>query len=487
MNQEEYDDEITVDLKDWFRRVLKKWYLLLLAVIIGAAIAAGIDYARTDASEAEPVSASVQETSASTANNTEVTTFADLQQHANLQTYSEYVALAENYRDYLENSVLMNVDATSVAQTSETYLISTDSEKDYAVFYQVTPDKEMLKKASEATGIDESRISELISISSPVRADAVQVSTGSDQNVSLTVDAEDETDTEEKPIYYVMTATITGQNEEQCDQLAEAVNDLFTRKAASANSSSLSVSLVNEQSRHYQDTTLANKQASICQAYKDALDNAQTIYDSLSDDDKKLADEVISSGKSVDELLTEAKKESVNSTSGMNTDAVSAENNNTVIHAVSAKYLAIGCVIAVVIMLLIELLYYLLDDHVKTEDEIAGTYGISNLGTFRQDTGKQLAEFVGAVLEKQKIKRLFLGNLSVGGDSEQLQQLLAGVCPDVEIVAGDIHKSDKLTASDAVILLTAVDKTRRKDLNRFIDIIRIGDTRMLGYVNMMAD
>jgi capsular polysaccharide biosynthesis protein len=486
VNQEEHDDEITVDLKDWFLRVLKKWYLLVLAVIIGAAAAAGIDYSRADSAEQETVSASAQAVSGQTSDNTEATTFAELQQHADLQTYSEYVALAENYRDYLKNSVLMNVDATSVAQTSETYLISTDSEKDYAVFYQVTPDKEMLKKASEATGIDDSRISELISISSPVRADAVQVSTGSDQNVSLTVDSEDDTDAEEKPIYYVMTVIITGQNEEQCDQLAEAVNDLFARKAATANSSSLSVSLVNEQSRHYQDTSLANNQASICQAYKDALDDAQSIYDSLSDNDKKLADEIISSGKSVDELLTEAKKESVNSASGTDADTVSTANNNSGIHAVSTKHLAIGCVIAAAVMLLIELIYYLLDNHVKTEDEITDTYGISNLGVFRQDTGKQLTEFIAAVLEKQKIKRLFLGELSEGG-SGKLQQLLAEACPDVEILAGDIQESDQLTASDAVILLTAVNKTKRKDLKKFMNIIRISDTKVLGYVNVTAD
>lgn len=465
-------DEVTIDLNDLFKRMFRRWYFLVLAIAIGCAAGFAYDYVsykKAEASwQAQKEVADTEETGIS---------IEEVEKQASLQNYIGDMELCEYYREYLEKSVLMNADVSDMKQETITYLIETDSEKDYSAFYGLTLDETMLEEASESTGIDEAYISELVSISNPERSDSL-----ADVIAQAASQQSDSYGTNRK-IQYVMTVTIVGADESQCQGIAEAAEHLFDRVAKNLANSNLSVTKTGDYLSSYQNDELASKKSSVNESYQTAVSNAKKAYDALSDDEKETADAMLEKGVQWSSVMGSSSAES--------SDNNEASIEEAPVLTVSKKHLAIGAIVMLLLWCVVEVCLYFHDDHVKTESELSDNFGLNRLGSVSDDTTEQyVLKSLSALLAQKKAGSLFLADEIQSEKSEKLCNEIREKNPGMKVSSGSVlstgSDNSALLESDAVVILSSPDQTKRKDVQTVIQTCQFGGKELLGYVSIAS-
>lgn len=488
-------NEIAIDVKDMFRRILKRWYLLIIAFILGAAIGAVYDYTNNADMELDNSEATEQSSS-----DEDKISFDAIQDSADIRNYVSNYQLLQYYNNYVNNSVLMNADTSAMLKRVLTYQIETDNESDFAAFFNIMLDEEAIDEVNNKTGIAKPYVSELFTFHTSgnlnVSNDQVstannQASTVNDQN-SADSDQNDNVlvfrdDTGKLKFLSVVTVEIIAGDEKQSEQLAKVVDDLFDRKMTTIANSDIVLTKSGDYSQQYQDESLANKKVSVYQNLQNAITNTKSAYEQLSDDEKALADKIIASGGYINDNMKFTASGSDKAVSDSTDEMISEAEESAVQNHFNKKHIAAAGILFLLLTVVIEILLYISDQKVKTDNELSDSWHMDRLGIVKNDEMMQnCLRSIASVVTKRNENIIYLADEANTAGSqnlcEQLQEMLNGK----KVVFGTIKESgcdiSDLTSADSVIILSKTGRTERKEVKAVMDACRLSETKLLGFV-----
>ena len=457
--------EISIDVRDMSRKIFSKWKLMILALVVGIAIGAVFDVVkslRTKAPEAPVSDMAVQ-----------ATPYDSFQENAKLRNYITNYNTAKYYESYLNNSVLMNADPSSMYSLSLVYQIDTDSTKDGFLFYDLALDDKALEKAESDTGIKAQYISELIKITDARSADFVKKNSENTKDVFIEKD-------DGGKIIFEIPVTITGKDKDQCQKLAASVDDLFKRTKAKAESSNTVLTKVSESGKDFVDTNLDASKSSAYQSFQTAVNAAQEAYERLSDLEKDEAGKIIA-GKSTMEKSVSKILESY----GVVVERPAEESHPKV--SINRKHLLTGGLVLLLLFIVAEILIYINDQHVKTDDELSNSWNINKLGiSHDEETMKNSLNSIAALANKEHYSSIFIADEVESDESRKFYDSLVKMLPDLKITMARINAEGSdisgLAEADSAILFSKAGKTERKEVNAVKLASGLSDTVLTGYV-----
>jgi|GEM_PF-2775719 len=457
--------EISIDVRDMFRKIFGKWKLLILALVIGMALGACYDLVRSMRTKApETVNQDL---------NVKTTPYDKFQENAKLRSYITNYNTAKYYESYLNNSVLMNADPSKMYTLYLVYQIETDNTKDGFLFHDLAMDDKALDKAGENTGIKKEYISELININDAKSVDFLDKKSKDDKEVVQ------EKDNNGKIIFEI-PVTITGTDKDQCLKLADAVYDLFNRTKKKAESTNTVLTKVSEYGREYVDTNLDSTKSTAYQTFQAAVTASSDSYERLSDLEKEEAAKIIDGKSTMEESVSK-----ILSSYGIVTDNTAVERQTKI--SIDIKHLIAGALILFLFFIVLEVLIYINDKHVKTDDELSNSWNINKLGSSHdEETMKNSLNSLAALLHKENFKSIFIADEVESEESRKFYDSLLKILPDLKITMSKINAEGSdisgLAEAESVILFSKAGKTERKEVNAVKLACGMSQTILTGYV-----
>ncbi len=206
----------TINLKELLEYVLLKWRLLIICVIIFAVVANGYsclksynDALQTRREEQNPDLSQYE----NELKDSEIQEVQDA-----VEDYISYGETYEKYKEYMDNSIKMQLDANAVPTTKIIYQITGNSElKNISdTFVEMFPNDDVFKQINEKTnwGVNSSYINELISVTN---SDMATISLG-EQSASNILENNSQ---ENEPI--LLSIRIISDSQENCEAMKTVV------------------------------------------------------------------------------------------------------------------------------------------------------------------------------------------------------------------------------------------------------------------------
>lgn len=206
----------TISLKELLEYVLLRWRLLIICVIIFAVVANGCSYLKSyndslqTRREEENPDLSQYENELKDSEIQEVQDAVD--------DYISYGETYEKYKEYMDNSIKMQLDANAVPTTKIIYQITGNSElKNISdTFVEMFPNDDVFKQINEKTNwdVNSSYINELISVTN---SDMATISLG-EQSMSNVLENNSQ---ENEPI--LLSIRIISDSQENCEVMETVV------------------------------------------------------------------------------------------------------------------------------------------------------------------------------------------------------------------------------------------------------------------------
>ncbi|SEA32148.1 hypothetical protein SAMN02745687_02510 [Lachnospiraceae bacterium NK3A20] len=255
MGNQYNDDEVEIDLGSMFAAILRRWKMILVAIIVAAVTAGGIGcYAgfRENAGRYSDESlAAVQD---------KLTQSQIAMVDQLYERYKAYRNKIDDNQRYLANSILMNLDPNNISTQKVEYLVTSDQENVVNSFAGLTLGMDDYQAIADSLGtdVDTRYIYEVVNIAALGSSDnADEVNVTSDAGKDLWKGG-----TITNGYRQLMDVTIVAQSKEHCEAIADIVDAALKAQASKLQAAgvTLTLSVVGDNYTESVSTALANQQ-----------------------------------------------------------------------------------------------------------------------------------------------------------------------------------------------------------------------------------
>lgn len=476
-----YEDDMEIDLVDLLFYLLKKWRSLIVAIVIGAILGAGLYVVKNHQQQAEQAA---QE--AELLKNDEDEAFDEKDYNiskdtkVNMDIAYQYRQLYNKQLEYNQKSIIMQLDPNEVyAGVLEYYISAGNNTGLLSELYQnILNDDDILEELKDASGFkcETPYIKELIS------------SYVSDDNAAF-INVNSNVENVEKHSF--VTYRVVSTNQKSCEKMLQVLRERVEALQAEYEETygAYGASEVSSAISQVTDTTYLNAQRDNVDRLSNYLATMKNAESAFSDDEKTYY---------TNKYLA---KEYVDSDNSEEAKAVLLEEAEPVS---KVKWLAIGVILLVMIWGGYYVIRYLLDSRVKTVSELQNTYHLPIIGTVQTGTSnskgldkmldhlhqntKQKPDTLEYVI--QAINTMKVGELVLCGDTEipevkKLMEKLSDSCEHMKIgdfISKNIESLEHAKAAGNEILVVRIDKNRRKEIEKEIESCRLQKISMVGVV-----
>lgn len=476
-----YEDDMEIDLVDLLFYLLKKWRSLIVAIVIGAILGAGLYVVKNHQQQAEQAA---QE--AELLKNDEDEAFDEKNYNiskdtkVNMDIAYQYRQLYNKQLEYNQKSIIMQLDPNEVyAGVLEYYISAGNNTGLLSELYQsILNDDDILEELKDASGFkcDTPYIKELISSSS-----------GDDKATVINVNSNGENVEKHSFVTYRVVST----NQKSCEKMLQVLRERVEALRAEYEETygAYGVSEVSSVISQVTDTTYLNAQRDNVDRLSNYLSTMKNAESNFSDDEKTYY---------TNKYLA---KEYVDSDNAEEAKAVLLEEAEPVS---KVKWLAIGVILLVVIWGGYYVVRYLLDPRVKTVSELQNTYHLPVIGIVQtaannskgldkmldhlyQNTKQKpdtLEYVVQAINAMQTEKSVLCGDTEIP-EIKKLMEKLSDSCEHMKIgdfISKNIESLEHAKAAGNEILVVRIDKNRRKEIEKEIESCRLQKISMVGVV-----
>ena len=476
-----YEDDMEIDLVDLLFYLLKKWRSLIVAIVIGAILGAGLYVVKNHQQQAEQAA---QE--AELLKNDEDEAFDEKNYNiskdtkVNMDIAYQYRQLYNKQLEYNQKSIIMQLDPNEVyAGVLEYYISAGNNTGLLSELYQsILNDDDILEELKDASGFkcDTPYIKELISSSS-----------GDDKATVINVNSNGENVEKHSFVTYRVVST----NQKSCEKMLQVLRERVEALRAEYEETygAYGVSEVSSAISQVTDTTYLNAQRDNVDRLSNYLSTMKNAESNFSDDEKTYY---------TNKYLA---KEYVDSDNAEEAKAVLLEEAEPVS---KVKWLAIGVILLVVIWGGYYVVRYFLDPRVKTVSELQNTYHLPVIGIVQtaannskgldkmldhlyQNTKQKpdtLEYVVQAINAMQTEKSVLCGDTEIP-EIKKLMEKLSDSCEHMKIgdfISKNIESLEHAKAAGNEILVVRIDKNRRKEIEKEIESCRLQKISMVGVV-----
>lgn len=483
-----YEDEMEIDLIDMMFYLLKKWRGLLLAVLIGVIVGAGLYVVKNrqqQAEQAQKASELVQADEDEEFDESDYKISKD--SRAAMEIAYQYRQLYNKQQEYNSKSIIMQLDPNAVYTGELKYYISAGNNTGFiGVLYQnVISDEDILEELKDASGLDcdTQYIKELIdSVIADESGTSININSG---------DGMDSVNAVVKNSF--VTYKVISTSQDSCEQMLQVIREKVDQLNAEAieQYGSYSVVEVGDHVGLVTDNTYLTKQKTNVDqlnTYSTAVKNAEKDF---SDEEKTYYNKKYLAKEYAEKADTEEGK-----------DLLLEEVEAAPVSKV--KWLVIGVILLVMFWGAYYVVKYILDKKVKTVSELQSTYRLQVIGRVAagERTSKGLDKFIDKIYEGikeqpdtldyvvQAVNAMEGGKAVLCGNAEVLE--VKNVMDQLTSECGGLEKGEfcsrsaasleKAKAAGKEILVVCIGKTRRGEIEREMESCRLQKIRVAGVV-----
>ena len=476
-----YEDDMEIDLVDLMFYLLKKWRSLIVAIVIGVILGAGLYVVKNYQQQAEQAA---QE--AELLKNDEDEAF-DEKDHniskdtkVNMDIAYQYRQLYNKQLEYNQKSIIMQLDPNEVYAGVLEYYISAENNTELIseLYQSILNDDDVLEELKDASGLK---------CETPYIKELISSEDGNDKDVAINVNSNGENVEKHSFVTYKVVSTDQKSCEKMLQVLRERVEALQaeheeTYGAYGASEVSSAISQVT-------DTTYLNAQRENVDRLSNYLTTMKNAESAFSDDEKTYY---------TNKYLA---KEYVDSDNAEEAKAVLLEEAEPVS---KVKWIAIGVILLVMIWGGYYVVRYLLDQRIKTVSELQNTYHLPVIGIVQTETNdskgldkmldhlyqntKQkpdtLEYVIQAINAMQTERAVLCGDIEIP-EVKKLMEELSDSCEHMktgDFISKNIESLEHAKVAGNEILVVRVDKNRRKEIEKEIESCRLQKISMVGVV-----
>lgn len=476
-----YEDDMEIDLVDLLFYLLKKWRSLIVAIVIGVILGAGLYVVKNHQQQAEQAA---QE--AELLKNDEDETFDEKDYNiskdtkVNMDIAYQYRQLYNKQLEYNQKSIIMQLDPNAVYAGVLEYHISAGNNTGLLgeLYQNILNEDDVLEELKDASGFK---------CETPYIKEVVSSWTSDDNAAFINVNSNGENVEKHSFVTYRVVSTNQKSCEKMLQVLRERVEALQTENeeiygAYGASEVSSAISQVT-------DTTYLNAQRENVDRLSNYLTTMKNAESAFSEDEKTYY---------TNKYLV---KEYVDSDNAEEAKAVLLEEAEPVS---KVKWIAIGAILLVMTWGAYYVVRYLQDQRIKTVSELQNTYHLPVIGIVQtvannsKGLDKMLEHLYRNIKQKpdtleyviQAINAMQTEKSVLCGDTEipevkKLMEELSNSCEHViigDFISKNIESLKHAKAAENEILVVCVDKNRRKEIEREMESCRLQKINILGIV-----
>lgn len=495
-------DEITIDIRDCIRRILLKWRVICVCMLLGALVMGAVGAMRSYRSvRAEKVSGEVSEAEESLASESEFQEAEEALSSREIREVAAAVQLYETYYEelassltYMQNSVRMQLDPNCVPTLVLQYYIDTD----YQVVYPILDEKDMTSNI----------INSLIS-----RMDTTTIY----ERVAAELEGEPESSYVQELISLgysndLLTITVLGLDQEYCEAIAEVLKNVVEEELDELQTlyGEFDITLISERFSEEVNTSLLSSQQSQVTSMNNIRTSINNLTSSMTDDQKTyyylLLDQTTEENPDVETEEEEMEEEE------------SAASENTSVQWINLKYIFLGLLAGAFLAVVWYGLLYILSPRLRVSGDMKDVYGVRVLGVlpgnqkeassrsrldrwirslFDRGAGdlseeerlRMICAEVRITAQKASMKNVYLTGTGSMDQMEAIAQRLCGELGDEiesirlgKSVVCDPESLETLAASDGVVLIEQIDSSRYDDVKRECELCALNHVSVIGSV-----
>lgn len=476
-----YEDDMEIDLVDLLFYLLKKWRSLIVAVMIGAILGAGLYVVKNHQQQVEQAA---QE--AELLKNDEDEAFDEKDYNiskdtkVNMDIAYQYRQLYNKQLEYNQKSIIMQLDPNEVYAGVLEYYISAENNTELIseLYQSILNDDDVLEELKDASGLK---------CETPYIKELISSEDGNDKNVAINVNSNGENVEKHSFVTYKVVSTDQKSCEKMLQVLRERVEAL--RAEYEETYGAYGVSEVSSAISQVTDTTYLNAQKENVDRLSNYLTTMKNAESAFPDDEKTYY---------TNKYLV---KEYVDSDNAEEAKAVLLEEAEPVS---KIKWLAIGVILLIMIWGGYYVVKYILDKKVKTTSELQSTYHLQVIG--RVSAREQKTRGIDGLIDRiyrnlrehpdslpyvvQAMNAMEGGNAVLCGNTEvpevqTVMEQLAADCGGLqkgEFSSKNAASLEKAKAAGKEILVVCVGKTRRGEIERELESCRLQKIHVAGVI-----
>lgn len=476
-----YEDDMEIDLVDLLFYLLKKWRSLIVAIVIGAILGAGLYVVKNHQQQAEQAA---QE--AELLKNEEDEAFDEKDYNiskdtkVNMDIAYQYRQLYNKQLEYNQKSIIMQLDPNAVYAGVLEYHISAGNNTGLLgeLYQNILNEDDVLEELKDASGFK---------CETPYIKEVVSSWTSDDNAAFINVNSNGENVEKHSFVTYRVVST----NQKSCEKMLQVLRErvealqieneeIYGAYGASEVSSAIS---------QVTDTTYLNAQRENVDRLSNYLTTMKNAESAFSDDEKTYY---------TNKYLA---KEYVDSDNAEEAKAVLLEEAEPVS---KVKWLAIGVILLVMIWGGYYVVRYLLDQRIKTVSELQNTYHLPVIGIVQTETNDSKGldkmldhlhqntkqnpdtlEYVIRVINAMQTEKSVLCGDTEIPEVKKLMEELSDSCEHMktgDFISKNIESLEHAKAAGNEILVVRIDKNRRKEIERELESCRLQKIDILGIV-----
>ncbi len=485
-------DEMTISLKDLLYRILLRWRLILVCLLLGAVLFGGVGYRKNRKAADRPL-----ETAPLTRKEQIEKLESELPDNeiaaaqAAIKTYLDYQESSELLEEYLSGSMRMKFDPARVPTLKLQYLIDSHYEAVYPVVAARDSTGDIL--TSYAGKILNGSVYEEI-------AEALTESTGEECEPSYMRELVSADGTGS-----ILTLIVHGLSEEDCRAISAILQEAVRENTGELQAvyGDFDITLLQEAYYENVNPDLITEQRQKRDEYNGLRNTMNGLANNMTDPQKEY----------YYALLAEAKGEEEETGTLGKTEQPAVK-----VQLFHKKYILLGAAAGVFLACCYLACRYLLSARLRVKEDLEECFGISSLGTLPAAEPKR--KFLGVVdrwissgfgdkdrqfSEEERIRMICAG-IRIGAKKSDMKSIyLTGVCgdeaceqvkallcdkmkPDIasvrcgRSVTCDPESLEALAAADGVVLVERIGGSRYDELRKEVEICRQNQVEILGSV-----
>lgn len=481
-----YEDEREVDLVDMMFYLLKQWRTLLLAIVIGAVLGAGLYVVKNHQQQAEQEAKATELLEADENEEFDEKDYKiSKDTKMNMDIAYQYRQLYNKQLEYNQKSIIMQLDPNEVYSGELKYYISAGNNTGlFSVLYQnALNDEAVLEELRDASGLkcDTQYIKELFnSWTADENAASINITNSQDTN-SISAVAK----------HSFVTYQVISTSQKSCEQMLQVIREKADELQTECEEQygAYSVIEVGDTVSRVTDNTYLNAQRTNVDRLNDYLNAMKNAESNFDDKEKTYYNKKYLAKEYMENIDTENGKDLI-------LDELKAEPVSKV------KWLAIGVILLIMIWGAYYVIKYLMDTRVKTVSELQNTYHLPIIGRVQTEENRSKGidrmldqlfrktkvssdtyEYVVQAVNSMELKKAVLcGNTDIS-EAHELMQRLTADCERLEMgefSSKDAESLEKAKAAGNEILVVCIGKTRCNEIERELENCALQSIKIVG-------
>lgn len=478
--------EIEIKLGDLFVDILRHWRAVIVCMLVGGIMMGGVSYIRSYRAVASQKEIAQEENDGALSDEAYLREKLTTEQQNNVDRILNYERYLANLQAYVDNSVLMQIDAERIPRMELTFLVTASDAETGASIEKVYEDIvignfiQWLIESGQ-NDLDSTALRELIAVNRSSRG----LLLGSDS----------------------FSVTIVHMTEDQCVQLAEQMISYVESQQGRLRDlmGDHTIEVVNRSFMYVMDTSIMTSQKNVRYDIEEFIATIAQLKISLSDEERMYY-KALSLGKA--------------QTNPVRVKEMDAKNEaaHAALPSLSVKYVILGMFLLAFVYVFYVFMQFVMNSRLRASDDVKKLYGISRLALISSRTdSKKMFAFVDRWIMKlcNRNKRVFTGTEATGlaavavkmqakkeeldsvycigcdikeesmQAAEQIQNMLKKENITVPVLNNILYNQEsmeKLQGAKAAFLLEKAGGTLYEEIARELEILRRQGIKILGIV-----